>query len=127
MRYPALIEYGSSAIGVVFPDLPGCVAAGATIDQAMINAEEALRDWVAVAEEDGDAAPSPSTLENVDVPAGYALVSIPLIRPSGVPVRANLSLDAGIAAFIDRERRRRGMTRRAYVEWMAKRIAQMGG
>ncbi len=127
MRYPALIEYGADAIGVIFPDLPGCVAAAATIDQALLNAEDALRGWVAVAEEDGDAVPPPRALEEVAVPAGHALVSVPLIRPSGVPVRANLSLDAGVAAFIDDERRRRGMTRRAYVEWMARRIAQMGG
>ena len=127
MRYPALIEHETGVVGIVFPDLPGCVAAAATIDEALVNAEAVLRDWIDVAEEDGRPVPPPSALEDVRVPAGRVLVSIPLIRPSGVPVRANLSLDSGIAAFIDSERKRRGMTRRAYVEWMARRIAQMGG
>lgn len=127
MRYPALIDHEAGVVGIVFPDLPGCVAAAATIDEALVNAEAVLRDWIDVAEEDGRSVPPPSTLEDVCVPAGSVLVSIPLVRPSGVPVRANLSLDSGIAAFIDSERKRRGMTRRAYVEWMARRIAQMGG
>ena len=51
----------------------------------------------------------------------------PLIRLSGRSVRANLTLDEGVAAFIDGEARRRKMTRTAYVEWMARRIAQTGG
>ena len=62
-----------------------------------------------------------------ETPAGHTLVSIPLIRLSGRSVRANLTLDEGVAAFIDAEARRRGMTRTAYVEWMARRIAQAGG
>ena len=127
MRYPALIEQEAGVVGIVFPDLPGCVAAADTIDEALVNAEDVLRDWIEVAEEDGRSVPPPSALEDVSVPAGNVLVSIPLVRPSGVPVRANLSLDSGVAAFIDSERKRRGMTRRAYVEWMARRIAQMGG
>ena len=127
MRYPALIDCEPSVVGVVFPDLPGCVAAAATIDAALVNAEDVLRDWIEVAEEDGRAVPAPSELEDIDVPAGSVLTSIPLVRPSGVPVRANLSLDAGVAAFIDGECKRRGMTRKAYIEWMARRIAQMGG
>ena len=49
MRYPALIECEPSAAGVIFPDLPGCVAAAETMDQALVDAADVLRDWVAVA------------------------------------------------------------------------------
>lgn len=101
MRYPALVEHEAGVVGIVFPDLPGCVAAAATIDEALVNAEAVLRDWIDVAEEDGRLVPPPSALEDVRVPAGSVLVSIPLVRPSGVPVRANLSLDSGVAAFIE--------------------------
>ena len=38
MRYPALIDGEAGAYGVVFPDLPGCVAMGSTIDEALGNA-----------------------------------------------------------------------------------------
>ena len=69
----------------------------------------------------------PSAIESVKPPSGSALVTIPLIRLSGRRVRANLTLDEGVAEFINTEARRRRMTRTAYVEWMARRIAQTGG
>ncbi len=126
-RYPALIDGEEGAYGVTFPDLPGVVAMGNTVDAALINAEEALRDYMIEAGKDGEAIALPSALEQVDVPTGQALVSVPLIRISGRNVRAHMTLDEGVAAFIDSEARRRGMTRKAYVEWMARRIAEMGG
>jgi predicted RNase H-like HicB family nuclease len=47
-RYVALIDGKAGAYGVVFPDLPGCTAMGKTVDQAIANAAEALRDWIEV-------------------------------------------------------------------------------
>ncbi len=44
-RYPALIDGKSGNYGVSFPDLPGCVAMGRTVDEAILNAEESLREW----------------------------------------------------------------------------------
>ncbi len=127
LRYPALIDGKKGAYGVTFPDLPGIVSMGKTVDEAMLNAEEALRDYAAEAENDGEEITPPSALERVKPLAGQALVSIPLIRPSGRSVRIHIALDEGVAAFIDAEARRRGMTRTTYVEWMARRIAEMGG
>jgi predicted RNase H-like HicB family nuclease len=41
--FTAIIEAGgNSGYGVYFPDLPGCVSAGDTIEEAARNAEEAL-------------------------------------------------------------------------------------
>ena len=126
-RYPALIDGEKGAYGVSFPDLPGVVAMGKGIDEAMVHAEESLRDYAIEANKDDAELTMPTPVEDVDVPAGNTLVTIPLIPLSGRSVRANLSLDEGVATFIDGEARRRGMTRKAYVEWMARRIAQMGG
>jgi predicted RNase H-like HicB family nuclease len=36
-------EDRGSAVGVVFPDLPGCFSAGDTLDEAIDNAHEALK------------------------------------------------------------------------------------
>jgi predicted RNase H-like HicB family nuclease len=127
VRYPALIDGEKGAYGVSFPDIPGVVAMGVTIDDALLNAEEALRDYVIEVEQAGEKLVSPSLIEEVNAPAGSALVSIPLIRLSGHNVRANLMLDEGVLAYIDGEARRRGMTRTKFVEWMTRRIAQMGG
>lgn len=126
IRYPALIDGGRGAYGVSFPDLPGVVAMGATIDDALLRAEEALRDYAAETERDGDEPVPPSAPEEIETPAGHMLASVPLIRLSGRKVRANLTLDEGVVAYIDGEARRRSMTRTSFVEWMTRRTAQSG-
>lgn len=126
-RYPALIDGESGAYGVTFPDLPGIVAMGKTIDEALMHAESALRDYVIETEMDGEKIVPPSPIEEVRTEPGQTLVSVPLVQLSGRSVRMNMALDEGVARFIEGEAHRRGMTRTAYVEWMARRIAAMGG
>ncbi len=43
-HYVAIVEDAGpdKAIGLWFPDLPGCFSAGDTVDEAMLNAGEAL-------------------------------------------------------------------------------------
>ncbi len=127
IRYPALIDGAKGAYGVSFPDLPGIAAMGDTIDEALMNAEEALRDYVIETETDGEAVEQSGDLEQVCVGSGQILTTVPLIRQSGRSVRIHMAIDEGVAVFIDSEANRRGMTRTAYVEWMARRIAMMGG
>ena len=127
IRYPALIDGDEGAYEVVFPDIPGVGAMGHTVDDALVNAEDALRDYAAEAERDGEKLAVPSPFQSIETPDGNQLVSIPLIRPSGKSVRAGLTLDEGVAEFIDSEARRRGMTRKTYITWVVRRIAAMGG
>lgn len=82
MKYPAIIEGGGADYGIVFPDLPGIVAMGDTLEQAMLNAEEALRDYAVEADRDGLSLTPPSAQEDVQVPPDCTLTSIPLIRSS---------------------------------------------
>ena len=126
-RYPAFLDGEAGAYGVTFPDLPGIVAMGETMDDALLHAEEALRDYVTETEADGLSVAEASPIERVSPPEGATLVTVPLIRLSGRTVRANLTLDEGVVAFMDSEARRRQMTRKAFVEWMTRRIAQQGG
>ena len=44
IEYPALMDGKARAYGVSFPDLPGIVAMGVTKDEALLQAERALRD-----------------------------------------------------------------------------------
>ena len=129
MRYPAIIEGGGGDYGVWFPDIDGIGAMGHTIDEALINAGEVLRDYAIETERDGRPLAVPSALEDVEAPAGSALTTVRLIhtprdRPS---VRLNLVLDADIADTITAEAERRGMTRKSYLEWMVRLAAQTGG
>lgn len=127
-RYTALIDGAAGAYGVVFPDLPGCTAMGATLDAALCNAADAMRDWVDVTLENGGAIPSPQPVEALrtepDVAQalreGASLASVPLVRETGHAAKANLSLHAGILSAIDAEAARRKLTRSAFVELMAK-------
>jgi predicted RNase H-like HicB family nuclease len=129
-RYTALIDGKAGAYGVIFPDLPGCTAMGATIDDALANAADALREWAEVTEEGGRNVPPPRRLETLRrdpevleaLAEGASLASVPLIRETGKPVKANLSLDAGILAAIDEEAARRKLTRSALIELLARRM-----
>jgi predicted RNase H-like HicB family nuclease len=125
-RYPAFLDGQAGAYGIVFPDVDGAMAMGSTLDEALINAEEALRDYAQEMASDGREMPAPSDPEKVIVPDGSALVLIPLIRTSGKAVRANMVLDEDVLAYIDSEAKRRSMTRTAFVTWMTRRIAQAG-
>jgi len=44
---------------IYFPDLPGCWSDGSTPEEAIENGRDALRSWLAVAEEFGDGIPKP--------------------------------------------------------------------
>ncbi len=124
-RYPAVIDRSEDAWGVTFVDLPGICAAGGTLDEALARAAEALADAAAEYTRDGEPLPAPSPLEDVRLPEGaHALTAIPLVRPTGKARRANLTLDEGVLDFIDSEARRRGMTRKAFIEWMAHFVAR---
>ncbi len=126
--YTALIDGKAGAYGVTFPDLRGCTAMGATLEEAIVNAAEAMRDWVEVTVEKGGAIPEPRALEELladqeisdEIGGGALLRSVPLVRESGRPVKANLSIDAGILAAIDAEAKRRKLTRSAFIELMAR-------
>jgi predicted RNase H-like HicB family nuclease len=127
-RYIVLIDGKTGAYGAIVPDLPGCTAMGSTVEEVLTNMASAMRDWAEVTEENGGAVPQPRTIEALaaepDVrealAEGAVMASVPLIRETGRPVKANLSLDAGVLAAIDDEARRRKLTRSALIEAMAK-------
>jgi predicted RNase H-like HicB family nuclease len=63
-HYVALIEDAGPdrAVGVWFPDLPGCTSGGDNIDEALRNAPEALELYAESFEEGGKPLPRPRTL-----------------------------------------------------------------
>ena len=128
-RFTALIDGEAGAYGVSFPDLPGCVAMGETVDDALFNAAEALREFDADVAGAGGVIANPRSAEalraDLEVAdalrAGASLASVPLVRQSARSVKANLSLNAGVLAAIDAEAARLGVSRSALVETMARR------
>jgi predicted RNase H-like HicB family nuclease len=122
-RYVAIVDGAPGAYGVVVPDLPGCTSGGATIDEALRNAVEAVTLWVEDARADGEKIPKPRAAEKLrpdpDVAAalndGGVLAYVPLVLNAARPVKANLSLDAGLLNAIDEAAERRGLTRSAFL------------
>ena len=49
---------------ISYPDLPGCITCGETIESAMQNAKDAKREWTRVALEEGRALYEPDSLKN---------------------------------------------------------------
>ena len=129
MRYIAFIHKDpGSCYGVSFPDFPGCISAGDTLDEALANAAEALSGHVRMMEADGDAVPQPSNAEAVMASAEFAagrdgavISAVPLMRDRGSTVRINVSLDLGLLEAIDDAARRRKQTRSAFLASAARR------
>ena len=51
-----------TSFGVSFPDVPGCVSAGDSLEEALANAAEALAGHLALMRADGDPLPRPRSL-----------------------------------------------------------------
>lgn len=102
--YPAIIERDADSFGIYFPDLPGCVSAARTLQEAALGAEEALNGHLSVAVEYGDAVPEPSELDAVRPFEGSNEVGRILVRGErpGRAVRVQVSIDEGLLARIDR-------------------------
>jgi predicted RNase H-like HicB family nuclease len=61
MRYAVVIEQADSNFSAYVPDLPGCVAAGATIKETENGIREAIEFHIQGMKEDGLSVPSPSS------------------------------------------------------------------
>lgn len=102
--YPAIIERSADGFGVFFPDLPGCVSAGKSEQEAAENAEEALAGHLIVAAEYGDELAPPSPFDSINRDPEVDEVARILVRAErpGKSVRVNVTLDEGLVAAIDK-------------------------
>ena len=66
MDYVAVVHKDAdSDFGVSFPDFPGCITAGRTLDEAKQMAIEALTGHIEAMLDTGETVPDPSTLDEV--------------------------------------------------------------
>ena len=64
MKYAIVIEKADSNYSAYVPDLPGCVATGATSEEAEKEIREAIEFHIEGMKEDGEAIPVPSSSVN---------------------------------------------------------------
>jgi predicted RNase H-like HicB family nuclease len=66
MLYAMIIEKGERNYSAYFPDLPGCIATGGTLDEVKQRMREALELHLRGMREDGLPIPEPSLVEYVE-------------------------------------------------------------
>ncbi len=127
MYYPVAIEPGTEteAFGVVVPDLPGCFSAGDTLEEAFIQAEEAITGWIETALDAGQAIPKPSTIEALRKAHPeydgwmWGVVKIDPAMLDDKLERVNISLPRRILHRLDAQARAAGETRSGFIASMA--------
>jgi predicted RNase H-like HicB family nuclease len=114
-----------SDFGVSFPDFPGVITAGMSLDDARAMAQEALALHIEGMTEDGEAIPEASSLEDVmadpDNRGGVAiLVSVKTEQPRAV--RVNVTLPEDVLEQIDRYAEAHGFTRSGLLTQAVKKL-----
>jgi len=107
-----------SDFGVSFPDFPGCVTAGKSLDAASRKAPEALAFHIAGMIEDGEKIPKPSKIDDlVTDPDRQNAVAFLVTADfsKSKTVRINVTARENQLELIDRLARQAGMTRSAYM------------
>jgi len=107
-----------SDYGVSFPDLPGCITAGRTLDEARALAAEALAFHLEGMITDGEPIPEPSSLsgimaDTVNKDGVAILVDAPQQTPKSV--RVNITLPDDLLQSIDRYAAEKGLTRSGFL------------
>jgi predicted RNase H-like HicB family nuclease len=123
-HYIALIHKDAdSDYGVSFPDLPGVITAGSSLDEARKLAAEALAFHLEGLAEDGEAVPEPSSLEKImsireNIDGVATLIEAPANEVKSI--RINVTMPADVLDQIDRYAEREGFTRSGFLAQAAK-------
>jgi len=128
-NYIALVHKDpNSEYGVSFPDFPGCITAGGTVDEAKDLAQEALALHVAGMLADNEAIPTPSRLEDILAdPENVGVVAILVVAaPESLPktVRVNISIPETTLRQIDAAARKQGLSRSSFLVRAARRVLE---
>jgi predicted RNase H-like HicB family nuclease len=118
MEYIAYLHKDrDSDYGVSFPDFPGCITAGKTLDEASRMAAEALALHIQGMIEDGDAAPEPSKVDDIAADAAKrgAIAFLVSVDAPDATVRVNITARESQMAKIDALAEAAGLTRSGYM------------
>jgi predicted RNase H-like HicB family nuclease len=124
----AFIVKESDGYGVMFPDFPGALTGGETLDEAMRRAHATLEAHIAALTADGLPLPSLRSLDDLQTDEGLAelreqadLVAAVEAELPGKSVRVNVSFDERLLERIDRMAAEVGESRSGFLAAAAKR------
>ena len=124
-NYVAVIHKDpKSDFGVSFPDFPGCVSAGSTLNEAKDMAQEALGLHIAGMREDGDPIPEPSDFESLvaspEFSDAIAFLVIPVADSKPKAIRVNVTIPEDTLKRIDSAAKKKGLSRSSFLVQAAK-------
>lgn len=119
MVYTAFLEHEPGReYGVFFPDLPGCVTGGETMEDALRRAPQVLKLHIEGLLADGDQLPEPTPFDQLATDRQFQDL-IPFVVDAPVEkcrtLRLNISLDARLVEEIDQAARELGKTRSGFL------------
>ena len=117
----ALVHGEPGAYGISFPDFQGCVAGGATVDEALRRGRKALAFHIDSMGEVGEALPRVRDLAEVKADPEFAedfadaAVALVEVELPGRAVRVNISIEENLLDRVDRAAHATGETRSGYI------------
>ena len=122
LTFPIAIEPGSAdhAFGVIVPDIPGCYAAGDTLEEAYANAKEAIEAHLDVCSTRACRFPRGARCKSTGAIPTMRISRRGLVATRNIPalkkaVRINISLPEALVQEIDTYAQARGMSRSAFL------------
>jgi len=126
-NYVAVIHKDSkSDFGVSFPDFPGCVSAGSTLNEAKDMAQEALALHIDGMREDGETISNPSDFEALVTnpefsdAIAFLVISVPDLKPKAI--RINVTIPEDTLRRIDSAASKKGLSRSSFLVQAAKAV-----
>jgi predicted RNase H-like HicB family nuclease len=121
ISYIALLRKESgSDYGVEFPDFPGCVSAGRTLEEAQQQARRALELHLAGMAEDEESVPAPRSLDAIFASDWETRGAVPFLvtveEREPKAVRVNITLKPSVLRRLDEEAARVRLSRSAMIE-----------
>jgi predicted RNase H-like HicB family nuclease len=108
-----------SDFGISFPDFPGCITAGSSIDEAKDMAHDALSLHIQGMLEDGEHIPAASKLEDIMADPDYsdaaAILVVAVSKAKPRTVRVNITVPEDMLRKIDAVAKKRGMSRSSFL------------
>lgn len=116
MHYPILIRKNRRTFGVSVPDLPGCISAGKSVEDAIAMAREAIELHLQGLIEDGQVPPAPTTIDDLQADPEHAsgvwaIVTLDPNALSSRPRKVLTSLPETLVVAMDAQAERDGQTR----------------
>ncbi len=136
MNYAVVIHKDkASDYGVTVPDLPGCVSAGATVDEALAMVREAIELHLEGIIEGGGVVPQPTSIETLQAEPDYADGTWAIVTVDVSTLRVNftrvgITMPERVLGAIDRHAKAMGETRsgllaRAAVQYIGRAAGTM--